>query len=175
MENLRKECHRFWLRLRHAVILISNDRTSASKKINGMALIRTLTVSTTAFERTKEKFDGFRKTVLRSTIKRASFTHPVLWLVDTLLRPCSHVSGQLLSHSIRRKFHRIGTAFTSIWIDFLSCSHVAGYNSYLDKLYADRPCIYTYPFQSYLDSLFTRVYAWRIVHRMHLFPTFKGG
>ena len=36
----------------------------ASKKINGMALIRTLTVSTTAFERTKEKFYGFRQTVL---------------------------------------------------------------------------------------------------------------
>ena len=36
------------------MILISNDRTSASKKINGMALIRTLMVSTTAFERTKE-------------------------------------------------------------------------------------------------------------------------
>ena len=49
-------------RLRHAVVLISNDRTSASKKINGMALIRTLTVSTTAFERTKNKFDGFRQT-----------------------------------------------------------------------------------------------------------------
>ena len=29
-----------------------------------MALIRTLTVSTTAFEITKEKFDGFRKTAL---------------------------------------------------------------------------------------------------------------
>ena len=55
-KNRRKECHRFWLRLRHAVILISNDRTSASKKINGMTLIQTLTVSTTAFERTKEKF-----------------------------------------------------------------------------------------------------------------------
>ena len=36
------------------MILISNDRTSASKKANGMALIRTLMVSTTAFERTKE-------------------------------------------------------------------------------------------------------------------------
>ena len=59
--NRRKECHQFWLRLRHAVILISNDRTSASKNINGMALIRTLTVSTTAFERTKEKFYGFRQ------------------------------------------------------------------------------------------------------------------
>ena len=47
-------CHLFWLRLRHAMILISNNRTSASKKTNGMALIRTLTVSTTAFERTKE-------------------------------------------------------------------------------------------------------------------------
>ena len=31
-ENHRNECHRFWLRLRHAVILIPNDRTSASKK-----------------------------------------------------------------------------------------------------------------------------------------------
>ena len=29
-----------------------------------MVLIRTLTVSTTAFEITKEKFDGFRQTVL---------------------------------------------------------------------------------------------------------------
>ena len=38
-ENRRKECHRFWLRLLHAVILISKVRTSASKKINGMALI----------------------------------------------------------------------------------------------------------------------------------------
>ena len=45
------------------MVLISNDRTSASKKINGMALIRTLTVSTTAFERTKGKFDGFWQTV----------------------------------------------------------------------------------------------------------------
>ena len=55
VENRRKKCHRFWLRLRsrHALILISNDRTSTSKKINEMALIRTLTVSTTAFERTK--------------------------------------------------------------------------------------------------------------------------
>ena len=60
-----KKCHRFWLRLRHAVILISNDRTKASKKINGMALIRTPTVLTTAFERTKEKFYGFRQTVLQ--------------------------------------------------------------------------------------------------------------
>ena len=53
-ENHRKECHRLWLHLRHAVILISNDRTSASKKINGMRLIQTLTVSTIAFKRTKE-------------------------------------------------------------------------------------------------------------------------
>ena len=46
------------------MILISNDRTSASKKLNRMVLIRTLTVSTTAFEITKEKFDGFRQTDL---------------------------------------------------------------------------------------------------------------
>ena len=44
------------------MILLSNDRTSASKKINGMGLIRTLAVSTTAFERTKEKFYGFQQT-----------------------------------------------------------------------------------------------------------------
>ena len=35
--------------------------TLASKKINRMALIQTLTVSTTAFDRTKEKFYGFRQ------------------------------------------------------------------------------------------------------------------
>ena len=46
------------------MILISNDRTSASKKIKGMASIRTLTVSNTALERTKEKFYGFRQTVV---------------------------------------------------------------------------------------------------------------
>ena len=63
-ENRRKECHRFWLHLPHAVILISNVRTSASKKINGMALIRTLTVSNTAFERRQEKIHGFRWTVI---------------------------------------------------------------------------------------------------------------
>ena len=65
--SLRKpyeKCYRFWLRLRHAVILNSNDRTSASKKLIGMALIRTVTVSTTAFERTKEKFYGFPQTDL---------------------------------------------------------------------------------------------------------------
>ena len=50
-ENRGKECHRFWLR--YTVNLISNDRTSASKKINRMALIRTLTISNVAFERKK--------------------------------------------------------------------------------------------------------------------------
>ena len=44
------------------MILISNDQTSASKKINGMELISTLTVSTNAFERMKEKFYGFWQT-----------------------------------------------------------------------------------------------------------------
>ena len=53
-ENRMKECHRLWLHLRHTVILISNDRTSASKKMNWMVLIRTLMVSTTAFERTEK-------------------------------------------------------------------------------------------------------------------------
>ena len=41
------------------MILMSNDRTSASKKINGMTLIRTLMVSTTAFERMKENSTVF--------------------------------------------------------------------------------------------------------------------
>ena len=49
-EKRWKECQRFCLRLRHRVrhtmILILNDRISASKKINRMVLIRTLTVST---------------------------------------------------------------------------------------------------------------------------------
>ena len=81
------------------------------------------------------------------------------------LRPRSHVSGWLLSHAIRRKSHRIGIAFTRIWIDFLSCSHVARYDSYPDKLYADRPCIHTHPSPYYSDRLFTRVWARRIVHR----------
>ena len=54
-----EKCHRFWLRLRHAVILISNDRTLAFKK--RMGLIRTLTILTTAFEGMKEKFCGFRQ------------------------------------------------------------------------------------------------------------------
>ena len=61
-ENLRKNCNQFCLRLRHAVVLISNVRTSASKKINLMALIRTLTILITAFERTKKIFCDFRQT-----------------------------------------------------------------------------------------------------------------
>ena len=43
-ENRRKECHRLWLRSHNVVIMISNVGTSASKKINLMALNRTLTV-----------------------------------------------------------------------------------------------------------------------------------
>ena len=66
-ENHRKECHRFWLSLRHTVILISNDRTSASKKINRMALIRTLTVNTIPFERKNEGVYGFWQTVFSDT------------------------------------------------------------------------------------------------------------
>ena len=55
------ECHRFRLRLRHAVILISNIRASVSKKTNGMALIGTVKVSTTAFERTSGKCHSFKE------------------------------------------------------------------------------------------------------------------
>ena len=46
----------------HAVIVISTVRTSASKKVNLMAFIRTLMISTTTFERMKEEFYGFRQT-----------------------------------------------------------------------------------------------------------------
>ena len=56
-ENRRKEYHGFCLL--HAVILISNVRMSASKKMNLIVLIWTLTIPTTTFERTKEKFCGF--------------------------------------------------------------------------------------------------------------------
>ena len=73
-----------------------------------------------------------------------------------------------LSDSIQRKFHQIGIAFTCVWNDFLFYSHVARYDSY-SKLYANRPCIYMYPFLSYQDRLFTRVYAWRIVHWIDFF------
>ena len=47
------------------MILIAKVRTSASKKINLMPLIRTLTISTTTFEKMKEKFDGFGRLIRR--------------------------------------------------------------------------------------------------------------
>ena len=59
-ENCRKVCHRFWLCLRHAVTLISNVRTSASKKINDIDL--SSDGLTNAFEESEEKFYGFRQT-----------------------------------------------------------------------------------------------------------------
>ena len=45
-------------------------KRQSQKKINLMALIRTLTISTTTFERTKAKFSGFRKTVFAIKIVR---------------------------------------------------------------------------------------------------------
>ena len=82
--------HRFWLRLRHAVILISKVRTSVSKKINLMPLIRTLTISTTTFERMKEKFYGFRqtekrelahlRTFYRDSFRPYAFTNAESWI-----------------------------------------------------------------------------------------------
>ena len=62
--KLRKECNRFRLRLRCTLILILNDRTSASKKINLMALVKTLTVPTIAFEREKIELYGLQQNVL---------------------------------------------------------------------------------------------------------------
>ena len=56
------------------MILISKVRTSASKKINLMALIRTLTISTTTFERMKENsmFFGRLNSVRRMTFVQDS-------------------------------------------------------------------------------------------------------
>ena len=53
---------------------------SASKKINLMALIRTLTISTATFKRMKEKFYGFRQTVYRHgrNTKIGGFIHFIL-------------------------------------------------------------------------------------------------
>ena len=45
-----ENCHRFWLHLRHVMILISKVRTSGSKRTNLMALIQTLTISTTSLK-----------------------------------------------------------------------------------------------------------------------------
>ena len=47
-------CHRFWLRLRHAVTLISNIRTSAPKKLNDIDLSSNGLAN--AFEGAKRKF-----------------------------------------------------------------------------------------------------------------------
>ena len=69
-KTVGKECSRFWLSLRHIVILISNVRTLTLKKINQMALISTLTELTTAFERAKEKIYGFQQTVLKAGFYR---------------------------------------------------------------------------------------------------------
>ena len=81
------------------MILISNDRTSASQKINGVALIGTLTVSNTAFKRTKEEFYGFWQIELGGStcyklyiskasikmIKRVRIDHSFLHSVSSLL------------------------------------------------------------------------------------------
>ena len=65
----------------------------------------------------------------------------------------------MISDSIRRNIRRIGIVFTRTWIDFMSCSHVTGCNSYPDKLSAYRPCVHTYPSLSYWNRLFTRISA----------------
>ena len=65
------------------MILISKIRKSASKKVNLMALIRTLTISTTSFERMKEKFYGFRQTVQTVQSPSQHVSHVELW--DTVL------------------------------------------------------------------------------------------
>ena len=64
-KNHRK-CHRFWLCLRHTEVLMSKIQMSASEKINLMALIQTLTISTTMFKRMKEKRYGFWQTVYKN-------------------------------------------------------------------------------------------------------------
>ena len=75
---------------------------------------------------------------------RIRIWHPFYFRFNGFHKPRSDVENRLReSDSIQRKFHWIGIAFTNIWIAFLSCSYVAGYDSgYPYKLYADRPCIY---------------------------------
>ena len=81
---------------------MSKVRTSASKKINLMALIQTLTISTTTFERMKEKFYGFRQTeikkidaVSRQRIGLLSFRYRFEALVE-----CDFILDILLSKSL---------------------------------------------------------------------------
>ena len=67
------------------MILISKVRTLASNKINLMALIRTLTISSTTLERMKEKFYGFRQTV-KATSHSAIFTISARLLREEVLK-----------------------------------------------------------------------------------------
>ena len=87
---------------------------SASKKINLIALIRTLTISTTTFERMKEKFCGFRQTEQLSPVQRCNLFNyyvrknegKILWFsADWTLKPGQtmqpfHTTTQ---HLLRRK------------------------------------------------------------------------
>ena len=103
-ENRGKKCHRFWLRLRQAMILTSNVRMSVSKKINLMALIRTPTTSTTTFERMKEKFDGFRQTEL-GNLKIEAIVHMTM-KIDT--KVCLKIlSTKFYSISLKALVYRI--------------------------------------------------------------------
>ena len=88
----------------YAVIQISNDRTPGSKKINEMALIRTITVSATAFERTKKKFCGFRQTVALFTRYRITYVSD----------PFSY---------------RIGVLFIRLWMNPIRSAPTVRYNS----------------------------------------------
>ena len=54
------------------------ERSNISLKISRMVLIRTLMTLTTAFEGTKEKFCGFRQTVLTSVVEIATNTNFII-------------------------------------------------------------------------------------------------
>ena len=71
------------------MILRSKVRTSASKTINLMALIRTLTISTTTFKRLKEKLYGFRQTELEA---------------PGISRVCQEISGVRNPHKLASLF-----------------------------------------------------------------------
>ena len=67
---------------------MSKVRTSASKKINLMALIRTLTISTTTFERMKEKFYGLQQTA--KSMERTSGLHDATCPADLFVFVLGH-------------------------------------------------------------------------------------
>ena len=71
-----------------------------------MALIRTLTVSTTVFERTKEKFYGFRQTVLSEKQHKLAAIHFIFF--KEIITQRGRVSYVLRNAKAIRRFMKMG-------------------------------------------------------------------